>query len=39
MRFDKPPKTFEEQVALLQSRRMVIDDKGSARHYLAGARP
>ncbi|MEO5354525.1 MAG: Abi family protein [Magnetococcus sp. XQGC-1] len=35
MRFDKPPKTFEEQVALLQSRGMVVDDEGSARHYLA----
>ncbi|MBF0180954.1 MAG: Abi family protein [Magnetococcales bacterium] len=35
MRFDKPPKTFEEQVSLLQSRGMVIDDQSSAIHYLA----
>nr|VFK62064.1 MAG: Abortive infection bacteriophage resistance protein [Candidatus Kentron sp. TC] len=33
--FDKPPKTFEEQVDLLQSRGMIIDDRSAAPHYLA----
>lgn len=35
MRFDKSPKTLDEQIDLLQSRGLVIDDRQRARHYLA----
>jgi hypothetical protein len=35
MRFSKPPKTFEEQVDILCSRGMEIDDPGRARRYLS----
>lgn len=35
MRFAKPPKTVEEQIDLLQSRGMVIEDRNAARHYLS----
>lgn len=34
MRFDKPPKTVDEQIELLRSRGMVIHDHERARHYL-----
>ena len=35
MRFNKPPKTVDEQIQLLQSRGMQIDDLEQARHYLS----
>nr|VFJ98452.1 MAG: Abortive infection bacteriophage resistance protein [Candidatus Kentron sp. LFY] len=35
MKFDKPPKTFEEQIDLLESRGMIIKDRSSALHHLA----
>lgn len=35
MRFNKPAKTFDEQIALLRQRGMNIDDPARARHYLA----
>ncbi len=35
MRFNKSPKTFDEQIDLLQSRGMVIEDHKAARHYLS----
>ena len=35
MRFEKLPKTFDEQIDLLQSRGMVIDDRKAAKHYLS----
>jgi len=35
MRFEKPPKTFDEQVDLLISRGMRIDDPERARRYLS----
>lgn len=35
MRFNKSPKTFDEQIDLLQSRGMVIDDRKTAHHYLS----
>lgn len=35
MRFEKPPKTFDEQIDLLQSRGMVIEDRKAAHHYLS----
>lgn len=34
MHFTKPPKTFQEQLGLLESRGMVIADRESANHYL-----
>lgn len=34
MKFDKAPKTADEQIDLLRSRGMVIDDVDAARHYL-----
>lgn len=35
MRFDKSPKTFNEQVELLQSRGMEVEDTARARRYLS----
>lgn len=35
MRFTKPPKTYDEQVDLLISRGMKIDDRSRAIHYLS----
>ena len=35
MRFNKPPKTFDEQVTLLESRGMVIEDLSRAKRYLS----
>jgi len=35
MRFEKPPRTFDEQVDLLISRGMQIDDPERARRYLS----
>jgi abortive infection bacteriophage resistance protein len=35
MRFEKLPKTLDEQLDLLQSRGMVIEDRVAARHYLS----
>lgn len=35
MRFNKTPKTINEQIQLLQSRGMQIDDLDQARHYLS----
>ena len=35
MRFNKTPKTIDEQIQLLQSRGMEIDDIEQARHYLS----
>lgn len=35
MRFTKPPKTYDEQVDLLISRGMQIDDRTRAIHYLS----
>lgn len=35
MRFNKSPKTIDEQIQLLQSRGMQINDLGQARHYLS----
>lgn len=35
MRFSKPPKTFEEQVEILRSRGMEIDDSERAGRYLS----
>lgn len=35
MQFTKPPKKFEQQVALLESRGMVIDDSERAKRYLS----
>lgn len=35
MRFSKPPKTFEEQVKILRSRGMDLDDPERARRYLS----
>ena len=35
MRFSKPPKTFEEQVDILRSRGLEIDDPERARRYLS----
>ena len=35
MRFEKPPKTFDEQVDLLILRGMRIDDPKRARRYLS----
>lgn len=35
MRFSKPPKTIVEQIELLRSRGMRIDDETSAAHYLS----
>ena len=35
MRFTKPPITFDEQVALLESRGMVIGDLSRAKRYLS----
>ena len=32
LRFNKPPKTFEEQLKLLSNRGMRIDDWGTALH-------
>ena len=34
MKFNKPPKTFEEQVDLLIQRGMTIPDRAEALHYL-----
>jgi abortive infection bacteriophage resistance protein len=34
MKFDKPPRSLAEQVALLRSRGLVIDDEQAAIHYL-----
>jgi len=35
MQFTKPPMTFDEQVAQLESRGMVIGDKDRAKRYLS----
>ena len=35
MQFTKPPKTFDEQVVLLESRGMEIGDLGRAKRYLS----
>jgi abortive infection bacteriophage resistance protein len=35
MKFDKPPKTFAEQVDLLRVRGLIIDDQATAEHYLS----
>ena len=35
MRFNKSHKTVDEQIELLRSRGMVIDDQDTARHYLS----
>jgi abortive infection bacteriophage resistance protein len=35
MRYEKPPKTFDEQIDLLLSRGMVIEDRQAAHHYLS----
>nr|VFK58713.1 MAG: Abi-like protein [Candidatus Kentron sp. TUN] len=35
MRFTKPPKTFEEQMDLLESRGMIISDRSAAHHHLS----
>jgi len=35
MRFTKPPLTFDEQVELLESRGMVIDDLSRAKRYVS----
>lgn len=35
MKYEKQPKTFAEQVALLQSRGMVVPDPKRAEHYLS----
>lgn len=35
MRFTKPPMTYQEQIELLVSRGMRIDNYGRARHYLS----
>nr|VFJ62767.1 MAG: Abi-like protein [Candidatus Kentron sp. FW] len=35
MQFTKPPKTFEEQIALLRSRGMIIDNYDHGYHSLA----
>lgn len=32
--YDKPPKTIDEMVALLESRNLTISDKEQARHFL-----
>ena len=34
MKFTKPPLTYQEQIALLSSRGMIIDDHGRALRYL-----
>lgn len=34
MHFTKPPKTFQEQLDLLETRGMVIADHENAIHYL-----
>nr|VFK37084.1 MAG: Abortive infection bacteriophage resistance protein [Candidatus Kentron sp. SD]VFK41155.1 MAG: Abortive infection bacteriophage resistance protein [Candidatus Kentron sp. SD] len=35
MKFSKPPKTFEEQMDLLENRGMIINDRAAASHHLA----
>ena len=35
MRFTKPPMTYQEQIELLVSRGMLIDNYSRARHYLS----
>lgn len=35
MKFDKPPKTFEEQLELLIERGMQVGDRDKALHYLS----
>ncbi|WP_260843131.1 Abi family protein [Sedimenticola selenatireducens] len=35
MQFTKPPKSFQEQIGILESRGMIISDHGSAAHYLS----
>jgi abortive infection bacteriophage resistance protein len=35
MKYNKPPKTFNQQIDLLRTRGMIIDDRDAAGHYLA----
>lgn len=35
MKFDKPAKTFEEQIDLLIDRGLQVDDRDEAIHYLS----
>lgn len=35
MKYDKPPKTYQEQIALLKERGVIFDDEKKAEHQLA----